>query len=146
MSRSSVDTAPGSIQVTLIFDLGLNSILSPSLKQLFRVWSHSRRFHLQRLLFQLRYDIEKQDAIEKDLSTLLDKQQQVDAVAQLVAYYYGHPSAGNNSMNNNPELHLEQKRHHILMDLIGRLLLREDRSFHLIQMIEAALRLCSTLP
>src|ERR671918_710499 len=34
------------------------------------------------------YDIEKQNAIEKDLSTLLDKQQQVDAVAQLVADYY----------------------------------------------------------
>ena len=89
------------------------------------------------------YDIEKQSVIEKDLSTLLDKQQQVEAVAQLVADYYGHPSADNKSTNNNPELQIEQKRQHILMDLIGRLLLREDRSFHLIQMIEAALRQCS---
>ena len=91
------------------------------------------------------YDIEKQNAIEKDLSTLLDKQQQVDAVAQLVADYYGHTSAGNKSMNNNPEVQIEQKRQRILMDLIGRLLLREDRSFHLIQMIEAALRQCSSV-
>jgi hypothetical protein len=53
------------------------------------------------------YDIEKQNAIEKDLSTLLDKQQQVDAVAQLVADYYGHTSAGNKSMNNNPEVQIE---------------------------------------
>jgi hypothetical protein len=91
------------------------------------------------------YDTEKRNAIEKDLSTLLDKQQQVEPVGQLVADYYGHPSAGNNSMNNNPELQTEQKRHRILMDLIGRLLLREDRSFHLIQMIEAALRQCSSI-
>lgn len=31
------------------------------------------------------------------------------------------------------------------MDLIGRLLLREDRSFHLIQMIEAAFKQYSTI-
>ena len=31
------------------------------------------------------------------------------------------------------------------MNLIGRLLLREDRSFHLIQMIEGALKQCSTI-
>ena len=30
--------------------------------------------------------------MEEKLSMLLDKQQQVDAVAQLVAHYYGHPS------------------------------------------------------
>ena len=91
------------------------------------------------------YDIEKRNAIEKDLSTLLDKQQQVEPVGQLVADYYDHPSADNDSMNNNPELQTEQKRHRILMDLIGRLLLREDRSFHLIQMIEAAFRQCSNI-
>ncbi len=91
------------------------------------------------------YDIEKQNAIEKDLSTLLDKQQQVDAVAQLVADYYGHTSADNKSMNNYSKLQIEQKRQRILMDLIGRLLLREDRRFHLIQMIEAALKQCSSV-
>ena len=90
------------------------------------------------------YDIEK-SVIEKELSTLLDKQQQVDAVAQLVADYYSQPSTDNNSMNNNPELQIEQKKQCILMDLIGRLLLREDCSFHLIQMIEAALRQCSSI-
>ena len=90
------------------------------------------------------YDIEKQNGIEKELSTLLDKQQQVDAVTQLVANYYGHHSTSN-SKDNNPEIQIEQEKQRILMDLIGRLLLREDRSFHLIQMIEAALRQCSTI-
>jgi nitrite reductase/ring-hydroxylating ferredoxin subunit len=73
--------------------------------------------------------VEKQNRMEEKLSMLLDKQQQVDAVAQLVAHYYGHPSTGNSNL---------------FMSLIGRLLLREDRSFHLIQMIEAALNQCST--
>lgn len=73
--------------------------------------------------------VEKQNRMEEKLSMLLDKQQQVDAVAQLVAHYYGHPSTGNSNL---------------FMNLIGRLLLREDRSFHLIQMIEAALNQCST--
>jgi hypothetical protein len=76
----------------------------------------------------------------------LDKQQQVDEVAQLVADYYRRPYTGNGSNNRNPESQLEQERQqHILMKLIGRLLLREDRSFHLIQMIEAALKQCSTI-
>jgi hypothetical protein len=89
-------------------------------------------------------NIEEQDAIEGKLSTLLDKQQQVDAAAQLVAdSFYGRPSTGNSS-NGNHEFQLEQKRGYFLMDLIGRLLVREDRSFHLIQMIEATLKQCST--
>jgi hypothetical protein len=75
-------------------------------------------------------NVEKQNRIEEKLSMLLDKQQQVDAVAQLVAHYYAHPSTGNSNL---------------FMNLIGRLLLREDRSFHLIQMIEAALKQCSTI-
>jgi nitrite reductase/ring-hydroxylating ferredoxin subunit len=89
-------------------------------------------------------DIKKQNAIEEKLSTLLDKQQQVDAVAQLVADYYGRPSMGNSS-NSNHESQLEQKRQNLFVDLIGRLLLREDRSFHLIQMIEASLKQYSTI-
>jgi hypothetical protein len=48
-------------------------------------------------------------------------------------------------MNNYSEEQIEQKRQCILMDLIGRLLLGEDRSLHLIQMIEAALRQCSSI-
>ena len=88
------------------------------------------------------YDTEKQYVIEEKLSTLLDKQQQVDEAGQLVADYYGCPYTGNNSKQRNPDSQLEQERQHILMELIGRLLLREDRSFHLIQMIEAALKQC----
>jgi hypothetical protein len=83
-------------------------------------------------------------AIEEKLSTLLDKQQQVDEAAQLVADYYGRPHTGNRYNNRKPEPQLEQEKQHILMDLIGRLLLREDRSFHLIQMIESAHKQCST--
>jgi nitrite reductase/ring-hydroxylating ferredoxin subunit len=74
--------------------------------------------------------VEKQNRMEEKLSTLLDKQQQVDAVTQLVAHYYGHSFTGNSNL---------------FMNLIGRLLLREDRSFHLIQMIEAALNQCSII-
>jgi nitrite reductase/ring-hydroxylating ferredoxin subunit/LAS superfamily LD-carboxypeptidase LdcB len=84
-------------------------------------------------------------AIEEKLSALLDKQQQVDEAAQLVADYYARPHTDNNSNNRKPETQLEQEKQHILMELIGRLLLREDRSFHLIQMIEAAHKQCSTL-
>lgn len=73
---------------------------------------------------------EKQTAVEEKLSTLLDKQQQVDAVAQLVADHYGHNSTGNSNF---------------FMNLIGTLLLGEDRSFHLIQMTKAALKQCSTI-
>ena len=75
-------------------------------------------------------NFDKQNTMEEKLSLLLDKQQQVDAVTQLVAHYYGHPSTENSNL---------------FMNLIGRLLLREDRSFHLIQMIEAALKQCSTI-
>ena len=75
-------------------------------------------------------NVEKQNRMEEKLSILLDKQQQVDAVAQLVSHYYGNPSTVNSNL---------------FMNLIGRLLLREDRSFHLIQMIEAALKQCSTI-
>lgn len=91
---------------------------------------------------------QEQDAMtEEKLTTLLDKQQQVDAAAQLVAdFFCSHPFTGNSTnSNDNHEFQLEQKRRYFLMNLIGRLLVREDRSFHLIQMIEAALKQCSTI-
>ena len=84
-------------------------------------------------------NIERLYVAEEKLSTLLDKQQQVDAAGQLVADFYGRLLAGN-SININHEFQLEQ-----FMNFIGKLLLREDRSFHLIQMIEAALKQCSTV-
>jgi nitrite reductase/ring-hydroxylating ferredoxin subunit len=91
---------------------------------------------------------QEQDAMtEEKLSTLLDKQQQVNAAGQLVAdFFWSRTFTGNNnSSNDNHEFQLEQERRYFLMDLIGRLLIREDRSFHLIQMIEAALKQCSTI-
>ena len=72
---------------------------------------------------------EKQYVIEEKLSALLDKQQQVDEAAQLVADYYSCHYTGNNIKQRNPESQLEQGRQHILMELIGRLLLREDSKF-----------------
>lgn len=86
-------------------------------------------------------NIEKQSTIEKELSVLLDKQQQVDLAAQLVADYYSSLLISNSSSSMSRQ---QQKQDHFIA-LIGRLLLREDRSFHLIQMIEAAFKQCFIL-
>ena len=59
----------------------------------------------------------------KDLPSLLDKQQQVNQAGQLVVDYLYN--------NGNPDL---------LLAAIGKALLREDRNFHSIQMIEAVFR------
>lgn len=82
-------------------------------------------------------NIEKQNTMEEKLSMLLDKQQQVDEAAQLVADYHVRFSLD----ESNPESE-QQKRQNLFMALIGRLLLREDRSFHLIQQIDAAFKQC----
>jgi hypothetical protein len=63
------------------------------------------------------------DALLAELSGLLDRQQQVNEAGELVAaYLYG---------GGDPDR---------LIATLGRLLLREDRDFHTIQMIEAAAR------
>jgi hypothetical protein len=62
--------------------------------------------------------------LKEELLSLLDKQQQVNQAGQLVVDYL---------YNNNGKPHR-------LLAAIGRALLREDRNFHSIQMIEAALR------
>jgi nitrite reductase/ring-hydroxylating ferredoxin subunit len=62
-------------------------------------------------------------AILKELSELLDKQQRVNEAGQLIADYL---YAGGNPRQ--------------LMSVLGELLMREDRNFHSIQMIEAAYR------
>jgi hypothetical protein len=59
----------------------------------------------------------------KELPTLLDKQQQVNQAGQLVVDYLYN--------DGNPDR---------LLALIGKALLREDRNFHSIQMIEAVFR------
>jgi nitrite reductase/ring-hydroxylating ferredoxin subunit len=63
------------------------------------------------------------DLLLREFPALLDKQQQVDQVAELVARYLHSVAAADR-----------------LMAVIGGLLLREDRDFHTIQMIEAAFR------
>jgi nitrite reductase/ring-hydroxylating ferredoxin subunit len=83
-------------------------------------------------------NIEKQSTIEEKLSILLDKQQQVDLAAQFVAEYYGSFLISNSGSSVSRQ---QQKQDHFIA-LIGRLLLREDRSFHLIQMLEAAFKQC----
>ncbi|MCH7825344.1 MAG: hypothetical protein IH849_11115 [Acidobacteria bacterium] len=67
--------------------------------------------------------IEKPEALLNELSALLDRQQQVDQAGELVARYMFN--------GGDPEQ---------LLALLGRLLLREDRDFHTIQMVEAAFR------
>jgi hypothetical protein len=84
----------------------------------------------------------KKDTIEEKLSILLDKQQQVDAAAQLVADYYNGSSFTSN--NNDPESQIQHKED-LFVTLIRRFLLREDHNFHLIQMIEAAFKQCSII-
>jgi nitrite reductase/ring-hydroxylating ferredoxin subunit len=59
----------------------------------------------------------------KELPALLDKQQQINQAGQLVAGYLY--NRGNSEL---------------LLDVLGNLLLREDRNFHSIQMTEAAFR------
>ncbi len=63
-----------------------------------------------------------------DLAALLDRQQQVNPAAQQVVNYLG-----------------EGEDHGPLLAQMGKLLLREDRDFHTIQMIEAAIRQVSHL-
>jgi hypothetical protein len=58
----------------------------------------------------------------------LDKQQRVNETGQVVADYIYHGGK------------IDQ-----LTSMLGKLLLREDRNFHSIQMIEAAYRQCSIL-
>jgi nitrite reductase/ring-hydroxylating ferredoxin subunit len=67
-------------------------------------------------------------AVLKELAELLDKQQRVNEAGQLAADYLY--SGGNP---------------HQLMSVLGQLLMREDRNFHSIQLIEAAYRQYSVL-
>ncbi len=63
------------------------------------------------------------EVLLKELPALLNQQQQVDAAGELVARYFysgGQPEA--------------------MLALLGKLLLREDRDFHTIQVVEAAFR------
>jgi hypothetical protein len=63
------------------------------------------------------------ETILRGLTDLLDKQQRVNDSGQLVTNYL-----------------YQGGRFDLLMSVLGKLLLREDRNFHSIQMIEAAYR------
>jgi nitrite reductase/ring-hydroxylating ferredoxin subunit len=65
----------------------------------------------------------------RELPAVLDKQQQINQAGQLVADYIYN--------GGNPDL---------LLAMMGNVLLREDRNFHSIQMVEAAFRQYSLLP
>ena len=65
----------------------------------------------------------------RELPAVLDKQQQINQAGQLVADYLYN--------GGNPDL---------LLAMMGNVLLREDRNFHSIQMVEAAFRQYSLLP
>jgi hypothetical protein len=67
--------------------------------------------------------------LKEELLSLLDKQQQVNQAAQLVVDY----------------LHNNNGKPDRILATIGKALLREDRNFHSIQMIEAAFRQYSFL-
>ena len=75
--------------------------------------------------------------LKEELLSLLDKQQQVNQAAQLVVDYLY-----NNNNNNNNNNNIKPNR---LLAVIGKALLREDRNFHSIQMIEAVFRQYSLL-
>ena len=68
------------------------------------------------------------ETILRELAELLDKQQRVNETGQLVADYL-----------------YRGGRSDQLMSMLGKLLLREDRNFHSIQMMEAAFRQYSLL-
>ena len=74
-------------------------------------------------------------SLKEELLSLLDRQQQVNQAAQLVVDYL----YNNNNNNNN---NIKPNR---LLAVIGKALLREDRNFHSIQMIEAVFRQYSLL-
>jgi hypothetical protein len=68
------------------------------------------------------------DALQSQFTAMLDQQQQVNEAGALVSHYLENGGA--------PEP---------LLALLGKLLLREDRDFHTIQMVEAAFRQYSLL-
>ncbi len=107
---------------------GLRRIASPELLR--GVFDAAMSIYLDRFLNVPAVPLPEPDDTVKnpqvlldELSALLDRQQQVNEAGQLVARYLY--SGGN------PDR---------LLAVLGRLLLREDRDFHTIQMVEAAFR------
>ena len=107
------------------------------LQLLRREFDAAMRIYLNRFLNIPPATIPKKSIYDKDinpdtilggLTELLDKQQRVNETGQLVADYLYHGGR------------IDQ-----LTSMLGKLLLREDRNFHSIQMIEAAYRQYSLL-
>jgi hypothetical protein len=109
----------------------------PSMELLRGVFDAAMRIYLNRFLNIPPATIPKKSTKDKDndpetilreLAELLDKQQRVNETGQLVADYL---YCGGSSDQ--------------LTSMLGKLLLREDRNFHSIQMMEAAFSQCSLL-
>ena len=109
----------------------------PSMELLRGVFDAAMRIYLNRFLNIPPAAIPKKSIFDKDidpdatlkgLTELLDKQQRVNEIGQLVTYYLYQGGR------------LDQ-----LISMLGKLLLREDRNFHSIQMIEGAYRQYSLL-
>ena len=102
---------------------------SPSLELLRGVLDAAASVHLDRFLnvpatrLPAPRPVDDPVALLAELPNLLDRQQQVDEAAQLVASYLG---AGGDSWQ--------------LVTALGGALVREDRNFHTIQCVEAAVR------
>ncbi|HZQ08550.1 MAG TPA: Rieske (2Fe-2S) protein, partial [Anaerolineae bacterium] len=75
------------------------------------------------------------DDLLNELPALLDRQQQVNQSAALVARYWS-------TMGTSSNAHGDPAR---LLPVLGKLLLREDRDFHTIQTVEAAFHQYSLL-
>jgi hypothetical protein len=102
---------------------------SPSLELLRGVLDAAASVHLDRFLnvpatrLPAPLPVDDAAALLDELPSLLDRQQQVDEAAQLVASYFG---AGGDARR--------------LVAALGGALVREDRNFHTIQCVEAAVR------
>jgi nitrite reductase/ring-hydroxylating ferredoxin subunit len=122
------DTALHSFTFANAVHQGLRRVASPALLR--GVFDAAISVYLNRFLNvpaarlpQPDQTVENPQALLQELPQLLDRQQQVNAAGELVARYLY--SGGNPKQ---------------LLAMLGKLLLREDRSFHTIQAIEAAFR------
>jgi nitrite reductase/ring-hydroxylating ferredoxin subunit len=124
---SDWDTAHHTFTFANAVHQGLRRVSSPALLR--GVFDAAMRVYLNRFLnipaarLPLDHTDKNPEGLLQELPTLLDRQQQVNQAGELVARYLysgGQPNQ--------------------LLALLGKLLLREDRNFHTIQVIEAAFR------
>lgn len=125
---SDWDTAHHTFTFANAVHQGLRRTPSPALLR--GVFDAAMRIYLNRFLNipaarlpEPNHIDQEPEALLQELPTLFDRQQQVNQAGELVAHYlYG---------GGQPDQ---------LLAMLGKLLLREDRSFHTIQVVEAAFR------